>query len=100
MIVVPDRRIEIAVIRSVAATAGIGLANSAATVDIDFLEAATVREVRIFVAEVPFAENASGVTGVAQEFGDGTGLQAKPLAFENRVGDAGTKLVLAGHQRS
>src|SRR5262245_28516224 len=99
MVVVPDRRVEIAVVRSVAATAGIGLANSAATVNEDFLEAAAVREVRILIAEVPFAENAGGVTGVAQKFGDGAGLQAEALAFKNGVGDAGTELVFAGQQR-
>lgn len=59
----PDRRIEILVVRRVTATADVGLADAAGTVDEDFVEAAIVRLIRFFVAEMPLAEDPRRVAG-------------------------------------
>ena len=59
--VVPDRGVEIGVVRGVAARAGIGLADAASAVDEDLVEAALAGLVGLLVAEVPLAENARGV---------------------------------------
>ena len=61
--VVPNGRIEIAVARRVAATAGISLADAARAVNEHFVEAAPTGLICIFVAQMPFAKNAGRVTG-------------------------------------
>src|SRR5882724_3013946 len=60
--VVQNDGIEILVVRRVAAAARIGLADAAGAVNEDFVEAALVRLIGGFVAEVPFAEDAGGVS--------------------------------------
>jgi hypothetical protein len=56
--VVQQGRVLIAIARRVAAGAGVGLPDSAAAVDVDFVEPAPIGLVGGLVAQVPLAENA------------------------------------------
>ena len=92
-------RVEVGVARSVAATAGVGLADAAGAVDEDLVEAALVGLIRRLVAQVPLAEDAGGVARRLQHLGQRRGPQGQPLAFDDGVRHAVAKLVPAGHQR-
>src|SRR5438874_581940 len=71
--VVQNRRIEISVARRITATAHIALTDAARAMDEDFIEPAPVGLIFGLVAQVPFAENASGVTGVFEHLRQGGG---------------------------
>ena len=64
------------------------------------VKAAPIRLILRLIAQMPFAEDARGVAGVAEHLGNGRCLQAHPLALEDGVGDAVLELVFAGQQRA
>ena len=96
--VVEQSGIKIRVAGRIAAGAGINLADAAAAVDVDLVEAAAVGLIRRFVAEMPFAKNPRGVTGRLQHLRQRGGGERHALAFENRVGDAVLKFMAAGEE--
>ena len=97
--VVADDGIEVGVAGDIAAGAGIGLADAAAAVDEDLVEAAGAGLIGGFVAEMPFPKNAGGVTGGFQDLSEGGGVESEALAFEDGVGDAVFEFVTAGEER-
>ena len=97
--VVPERGIDVCVARRVAARAWVGLADTAAAVDIDFVEAAALRPVSCLVAEVPLAEDARRVADGFEHLREGVRFQAHPLSFEDGVRDTILELVPPAHQR-
>src|SRR5207249_11724578 len=96
----PDGRIEILVTRRVATTACITLANAARAMDKDLIEATFVGLVWSFVPQVPLAKNTGRVSRGFEHLRERGRFEAHPLAFENRVRDAGTELVAPGHERT
>ena len=98
--VVFDERGEIRVARRVAARAGVVLADAAAAVDEDLVEAASLRLILVLVAEVPFAKHACGVTDGLQHLRQRDGVERHALAFQDGVGHAVLEFVPAGEQRT
>jgi hypothetical protein len=98
--VVADHGVEIVVVRHVAAGARIGLADAAAAMDEDLVEAPPAGLVGVFVAEVPLAEDARGVARRLERLREGEGLEAHALALEDRVGHPGIELVPSRHDRA
>ena len=74
------------------------LADAAAAVDVGFLEAAVLRLVGEAVAEVPLAEDAGGVAGLAEVVGDGGFVGAEKGAAHDGVPGAGAIGEAAGHE--
>ena len=52
----PERRVDVRVAGRITARAGISLADAAAAVDVEFVEAAVLGPVCLLVTEVPFAK--------------------------------------------
>ena len=75
-----------------------GLADSAAFVDERFLKALVARAHGVVVAEVPFAEDAGAVAGVAKDFRDGDFVGVHGEGSAGDFGDAGAVVVAAGHE--
>ena len=98
--VMEDRRTVIRITRDVAAAAGIALADAAGSMDEDFVEAALVRLILGFVAEVPLAEDTGAITGLLQLLGQRGGAQGHPLTFQDGVGDAVLEFMPSGQQRA
>ena len=67
--------------------------------DEGFVESLLVRAVLGIVAQVPFAEDATDVAGLAQVFGKRDFGQVHVGGLAIHVGDARAEVVAAGHQR-
>ena len=96
--VVPERGIDVRIVGSIAAGAGIGLSDAAAAVDIHFVETTTLRAIRRFVAEMPFAKNAGRVARSFEHLRQRERLQSHPLPLENRVRDSIFEFMPPAHQ--
>src|SRR5436305_10237760 len=69
--VVSQGRVDVRIARRIAPRTRIGLADAAATVDVDFVKTAPFRLILGFIAKMPFAENAGRVAGRFEHLGDG-----------------------------
>jgi hypothetical protein len=96
--VVQDRGIKILVAGRVAARAGKDLPDAAPAVDEHFVKAARGGQILFFIAEMPLAEDAGGVTRIAEHLSESDGLWCEAFAFEDGVGDAVLELVAAGEE--
>ena len=97
-VVVQDCRVEVSVAGRVATGAGIGLPDAAAAMDENLVEAAVAGLILGFVAQVPFTEDAGGVTDGLQNLRERGRLQGESLTLQDGVGDAVLELVTAGQQ--
>ena len=96
--VVTDHWIEILVARRIRATAGIGLTNSASTVNERFVESPLVRLIRLFIAQMPFSENAAGVTGLLKHLRQRGRVQRHALTLEDCVSHPVPHRMPTGHE--
>ena len=96
--IVADDRVVVFVVWGVGAGAVVSLADAAGTVHEGFVEAALVGLVFVFIAEVPFAEDARGVAGFFEGLGEDGGVEGHALALEDGVGDAVFFRMASGHE--
>lgn len=61
--VVPERWVNVGIVRRVATRSGKSLTDAAAAVDVNFVETTILWTISLLIAEMPFAENARGVAG-------------------------------------
>src|SRR5262249_7379112 len=81
--VVENGRVEVGVARGIAATAGVGLADAAGTVDEHLVESAVAGPPVRFITQVPLAEDAGRVPGGLQHLGEGGRPGGKPLPLKD-----------------
>ncbi len=98
--VMQDGRAVIGISRDVAAASRITLANATGAMDEDFVEAALVRLILGFVAEVPLAKDASAITGLLQLLGQCGRAQGHSFALQDGVRDAILEFMPSGQQRA
>jgi len=89
--------IKIFVPRRIGTTAFIRLANPTRAVDEGFVKPARVRLIRFLIAEMPFAKNAAGVTGLLQHLRQNGRLERHALALEDGMRHAVFHRMPAGH---
>jgi hypothetical protein len=96
--IVEDRRTKVSVARGIPATPWVSLPDTPSAMDEHFVESASVRLVCWFVPQMPLAENAGGITGGLKDLRNGYRFWTHPFSFEDRMGNAGAKLVPPGQQ--
>ena len=94
-----DDGIEVFVSGYVGAGAFVALSDATGAVDEDFIEAALVGLMCLFVAEVPFTKDAGGLAAFFEGLGKSGGLEGHAFALEDGVGDPVFERMPTGHER-
>lgn len=55
--------------------------------DKNFVKSPIMGLIRIFIAQMPFPEDACGIAGILKHFCDGCCLEGHPFPFPDRMGD-------------
>ena len=93
--IVPKRGIDVRIARRVTR-----LPDATAAVNVDFIETTTLGAIFLFIAKMPFAENASRVTSRLEHLWESKGRQRHPFAATDGVGDAVAEFMASAHQRA
>ena len=86
--VMQDRRSVVGILGHVTAAPRVALADTAGSMDEDFVEAPLVRLILRLVAEVPLSEDPGPIARLLELLGQGRGAKGQSLALEDGVRDA------------
>ena len=98
-VIVQQHAVEVGVLGVLFEVAPLELPDAAGSVHENLVEAALLGQIRLVVAKVPLAKQASGVTGAPQGLGNRDHLGSQALALVDGVGDAHFKFMPPAHQR-
>ena len=93
-----DEGIHVFVTRRITTTAGIALPDASCSVDKDLIKPPPVGLIGILVTQMPLPKNAVSVACGLQNLGNGHGLEAHALPFNDGVGHAILEFMTAGKQ--
>ena len=98
--VVEDGGVKVLVAGCIGAGAGIRLPDATSSVSEGFVEAALVRSIGLFVAQVPFAEDTAFVASFGEDLREDGGVEGHAFTFKNGMCNSIFEGMAASHESS